>query len=422
MNNVLHPVFADAGNQFGVIFQRAFDKTRARVDKLATPCRQVVIDDHVFACVAETQYHMAANISGTAGHQNRHVSKNSFLAFTQRNHASSIAQGGLPQMKFCKNAKYVTNVRHAAVATDNSPSNTEMPTLLSGTHLQILSVLSTELRRLSPTPGDRLAILDVGCGDGLLIDYLGKALPQLFEGVIFDLYGFDVGDHGVQPDGYFSKTRDHLNKAFPDVDWSERLALISEYDPWPYEDGFFTATVSNQVLEHVRDHDTFFRETSRVTANEGISVHVFPSKHTLLEQHTLVPFAHRFRDAHSMRGMIRWWASLGRGRYPGHKREHPSVTPESYADRHADYLIRYTNFKKTGYFHEIAKKHQFHSSFRHTGLYLTEKLRRMRGKPSRYFAPERPGFGQRFMSWIGPYLTNATLVLRKSRSYDTPPR
>ena len=302
----------------------------------------------------------------------------------------------------------------------DAPLTDAMPELLSGTHLQILSVLATELRALNPQPGDRLNILDVGCGDGLLIDYLGKALPLLFEGVNFDIYGFDVGDHGVQLGGYFDKTIAHLSEALPDVDWSERLALISENDLWPYEDGFFTATISNQVLEHVRDHDMFFAETARVTVKEGVGVHVYPSKHTLIELHTLVPLAHRFRQSHHVRGMIRWWSSLNRGRYRDHKREHPQITPESYADRHADFLIRYTNFQYQPFFLDLAKKHQLHATFKHSGLYVIEKLRRMRGKPSRYFAPEKPGPWQALISWLGRYVTNVTLVVKKARDYDTP--
>lgn len=302
-----------------------------------------------------------------------------------------------------------------------TPRDDEMPTLLSGTHLQILSVLATELRNLSPGPDNRLAILDIGCGDGLLIAYLAKALPKIFPGVGFDLYGFDVGDHGVQPVGYFARTKALLDETLAGVDWSSRLALISEQEAWPYEDGFFAATVSNQVLEHVRDHDAFFAQIARVSRTGGVSVHVFPSRHTLIEQHTLVPWAHRFREAHAMRGMIRWWASLGRGRYPEHKAQHPSVTPESYADRHTDYLIRYTNFKTKAYFLDMAKTHQLHASFRHTGLYIAARLRRIAGRAACYAAPERPPLLQRLLSVVGPYLTNVTLVLRKARDYDTPP-
>ncbi|MGB7241000.1 MAG: class I SAM-dependent methyltransferase [Sulfitobacter sp.] len=298
------------------------------------------------------------------------------------------------------------------------PVNDEMPKLLSGTHLQILSVLATQLRRIDPQPGDSLNILDIGCGDGILIEYLGKALPMLFKGVEFDLYGFDVGDHGVQADGYFAKTIDHLTKAQPAVDWSGRLALISEKDLWPYSDGFFAATVSNQVLEHVRDHDMFFAETNRVTQTGGVGVHVYPSKHTLIEQHTLVPFAHKCRQDHTMRRMIYWWSVLGRGRFREHKADSATVTPQSYAARHADYLIRYTNFQNKSYFLGLAKKHQLHSTFKYSGLYLTEKLRRMAGKPSRYFAPEAPGFLLGLAAFFGPYLTNVTLLVTKNRDYD----
>lgn len=302
-----------------------------------------------------------------------------------------------------------------------APFAGQMPELLSGTHLQILSVLATELRKTNPQPGTTLNILDVGCGDGLLIEYLGKALPALFPEVQFDFFGFDVGDHGVQPDGYFEQTISRLSNSQPDVPWQDRLALISEKDLWPYADGFFAATVSNQVLEHVRDHNMFFAETARVTQTEGIGVHVFPSKHTLIEQHTLVPFAHRFGQQHRMQRMIELWSKLNRGRYPEHKAAHPQITPQSYAERHADYLIRYTNFQFKPVFLDVAKAHQLHATFKYTGLYVTEKIRRILGRSERYFAPEKLSPIQALMSSVGPYLTNVTLVVKKARSYDTPP-
>ena len=311
--------------------------------------------------------------------------------------------------------------RGLPVATRSDISPADMPELKSGTHLQILSVLARELEGVSPQPGQTLNVLDVGCGDGLLIAYLTEALPKLFPGVDFALYGFDVGDHGVQTDGYFDETISLLSQTFPDTRWSDRLALISERDAWPYADGFFAATVSNQVLEHVRDHDMFFAETARVTQTNGVSVHVFPSRHTWIEQHTLVPFAHRFGQAHRIEAAIRFWSRRGRGRYPEHKRMYPAVTPESYAERHADYLIRYTNFQPKRLFLATAKAHQLHASFRHSGLYIWEKLRRMRGKSPRYTAPAVPTFWQRALSLLAPYVTNVTLVTVKSRAYDTPP-
>lgn len=307
------------------------------------------------------------------------------------------------------------------MATHSDITTADMPELKSGTHLQILSVLAKELDRGSPQLGQTLNILDVGCGDGELLAYLGEALPKLFPGVEFALYGFDVGDHGVQADGYFDDTIALLSQAFPDTNWSDRLALISERDAWPYTDGFFAATVSNQVLEHVRDHDMFFAETARVTQTDGVSVHVFPSKHTWIEQHTLVPFAHRFGQANLTEAIIRFWARRGRGRYPDHKRSHPSVTPETYAARHADYLIRYTNFRYKRFFLATTKTHQLHANFRYSGLYIWEKLRRLRGKPPHYTAPAVLNVWQRILSSLAPYVTNVTLVTVKSRAYDTPP-
>ncbi|WP_204324534.1 hypothetical protein, partial [Stenotrophomonas maltophilia] len=52
-----------------------------------------------------------------------------------------------------------------------------MPAALSLTHQHILAVVESELAGRSP--GGRLSLLDAGCGDGLLLGYLARALPIL---------------------------------------------------------------------------------------------------------------------------------------------------------------------------------------------------------------------------------------------------
>lgn len=293
----------------------------------------------------------------------------------------------------------------------------EMPPILSGTHQQILSVLATEIAAMEdpPTP---FRILDVGCGDGLLIDYLGRALPILFPGLAVEMYGFDVSDHGVQPQGYFDATIAHLERSLPGTDWARRLALISERDPWPYADGHFAAAVSNQVLEHVHDHDLFFGQSARVLARSGIAVHVFPSRHTLIEQHLKVPFAHRFRDAHAMRRMIRLWSALNLGKFREHKRRNPALTADGFAAAHADFLIRYTNFQYQSAYLDAAKAHRLHGSFKYTAAYFLEKLRRIRGGAPRYRVTGAEGARHMLVSWLGRYVACVTLVLTKTDLYD----
>nr|WP_322867279.1 methyltransferase domain-containing protein [Aquicoccus sp. G2-2]MEA1114608.1 methyltransferase domain-containing protein [Aquicoccus sp. G2-2] len=252
----------------------------------------------------------------------------------------------------------------------------------------------------------------------MLIDYLGHALPILFPSIEFEIHGFDVSDHGVQPQGYFAKTIAHLSQSMPGTDWAKRLQLISERDPWPYADASLTAVVSNQVLEHVHDHDLFFGETARVLANEGVAVHVFPSRHTLIEQHIKVPFVHRFRNAHSMRRMIRFWSALGVGRFREHKRRDPGLTPDKFAAAHTDFIISYTNFHNQSCYLDAAKAHRLHGTFKYTAIYFLEKLRRIRGGAPRYRVHGAEGPWHMAVSWLGRYVACVTLVLTKTDIYD----
>src|SRR5437660_586807 len=126
------------------------------------------------------------------------------------------------------------------------------------THQHLLSVLVTEADRFPN--GSVVRILDAGCGDGVLMNYLMRNLRELNLPVVFELYGFDVHDHGVQPEGYLLETVKNLSRQCPDVPWEERISSISESDPWPYRDRFFDVILSNQVVEHVHNHDAFFSE------------------------------------------------------------------------------------------------------------------------------------------------------------------
>lgn len=64
------------------------------------------------------------------------------------------------------------------------------------THLHLFSILNTETKGFSDRR--RVRILDVGCGNGQLINYLMKSITSLNSTIELEIYGFDVADHGVQ--------------------------------------------------------------------------------------------------------------------------------------------------------------------------------------------------------------------------------
>ena len=52
----------------------------------------------------------------------------------------------------------------------------------------------------------------------------------------------------------------------------------------------FLIVISDQVFEHVLDHENAFREIHRVLKQGGVSIHVIPAKWQIIEQHIYVPF------------------------------------------------------------------------------------------------------------------------------------
>lgn len=129
-------------------------------------------------------------------------------------------------------------------------------------------------------------ILDLGCGNGQTV----FELRQLG----YDAYGCDLA---FKPGVHVEELRrcDAL-----------RLILQSPYK-LPFRDEFFDAILSDQVFEHVADYDATIAELRRVLRNGGVSLHIFPSRFSLIEPHVHVPLASWFRPY----AWLYLWAFLG---------------------------------------------------------------------------------------------------------------
>ena len=268
-----------------------------------------------------------------------------------------------------------------------------VPKAASQTHFHLLSIINTEISRRDPSPGETIRVLDVGCGDGMLLIYVSGALQACWPSLSFELYGFDVGDHGLQAPSFFRDALLRLEAAAPTVSWRDRLSLISENDPWPYGAGFFDVVVSNQVLEHVRNQPLFFSELSRVMRPHGFSAHLYPSRHCLVEPHLHVPLAHRIRDIELLDAWLRFWSKIGVSSYDGWARARRDLqlsldnTLETYAREHTGFLVHLTNYKTQGETHQLAKASGQGSSFSYTGRYYSGKLQSVFGRkqPACYY-------------------------------------
>jgi SAM-dependent methyltransferase len=82
----------------------------------------------------------------------------------------------------------------------------------------------------------------------------------------------------------------------------EWLHVIERPYRLPFSDATFDLVVSNQVLEHVQDHDAAFSEICRVLKPGALSLHLFPSRWSPREVHVRVPLASLLQ--------ARWWIGL----------------------------------------------------------------------------------------------------------------
>ena len=296
-------------------------------------------------------------------------------------------------------------------------SNT-IPRATSVTHEHLLGVLNTQTRQW---PNERpLRMLDVGCGNGVLLGYVLSNLPKLHPALKLEIYGLDVADHGVQPGDYFAATIGTLCAEHPDVPWKQRLALISVKDSWPYPDDFFDAIYSNQVLEHIGDHDVLFSEINRTLRNGGFAAHLFPLEHAIYEGHLLLPWVHKVRNHDVMVAYIRLLSRLGLGKYKRFHRE-SGVDVNDFSERHADYMHYFTNYLTMDEALDLGKRHGLRTSFRYTGEFYSRKIASVLRRTPRYeYLRNRSGLRDWLAILFCRYVASITLFLEKKETYTCP--
>ena len=259
-----------------------------------------------------------------------------------------------------------------------------IPPPTSITHLHLLASLISEMR------GRRaLRVVDVGCGDGRLTAYLRASIPALLPDCHVDVCGFDVSDR--TPHG-----NDKLSAGTPTVKIGEA---------WPYDDVSVDVILSNQVLEHVFDHEFFFRQVARCLKPNGASIHLFPLKSVIYEDHVGIPLAHRIRNRH----WIRLMARIG---FFDQARAIALPNPDhrDFAECAVDYLNKYTNYVGRREIKRLARDAGLHASFRYTPRIYSAKARSISNAPARYYYPNTPRLDE-LWSRIGALVAGITLVL-----------
>lgn len=291
---------------------------------------------------------------------------------------------------------------------------------MSITHHHICAVINSELRsRQAWSGGTPIRILDAGFGNGRMAGLLQVKLSELNPELTFEIHGFDVSDSGVQPDGFVDASLRRLKDTAPGVDWASRLSIIGSREPWPYSDGSFHFVVSNQVMEHVVDHDQMLGQIRRVLRDDGVSVHLFPLASYLLEGHLKLPFLHWIHNSDLLEAYLRSCSRMGIGIYRGGGGEVARPSIEEFSRVHADYIDFETNYLTLRELYRLTKRNRFRASFRYTSDFYKNKLRQVLGRPLRYLYPERRAqLFERLLFGILARISSVTLVLEKGNRYS----
>ncbi len=257
---------------------------------------------------------------------------------------------------------------------------------ISITHRHILSVINTMIRNEKILDNlNTIKILDAGCGNGILIYYLNKYLPMFNPKKKFIIFGYDVIDHGVQEESYFDKTFSYLEINAPEIKWDERIKMIKSEDNWPFEGESFNFVVSNQVLEHVWNHDHFFKENSRVLDEKGFAMHLFPVKEVFIDGHIFLPKVHQLNSWDAIYRKIKFYSRLGLGRYRTEKNSY-NHDVIFFSKVWADKIYHYCNYQTYPEISKAVKKNKLCLTTRFTFHYYWRKAIEIIGiKPDFYY-------------------------------------
>ena len=145
-----------------------------------------------------------------------------------------------------------------------------------------------------PEPGTR--ILDYGCGEGGLV-------YRLLD-LGFDAYGFDIHERVA-----YRSPEDRSRFGFLSTGTSEQTDQRIDRSTFrlPFPDDAFDVVLSTSVLEHVLDLAPVVAEIARVTRTDGITLHMYPSRASLIEPHMYVPLGTRIQSW----PWLYLWASFG---------------------------------------------------------------------------------------------------------------
>ena len=287
------------------------------------------------------------------------------------------------------------------------------------THEHLLSIIAAEMATRSD-PQRVANILDLGCGEGRMLAYLARNLPRLIPGLQLRLYGLDVDDSGVQRTGFIDRAIAHLTSNAPGFEWRSRIFTISGNEPWPFPDCHLDFIVSNQVLEHVKDHRRVFGEIERTLAYGGRAAHLFPLSHYWYEGHLWLLWVHRIQNADLRLAYVTLLSRSGFGKFHDHRRTF-GMSLEQFSEMHSDYIQFMTNYLSEPEALRHAKQAGLRASFRYTQELYYRKLRDVLGKTVTFnYSRQRNALTDWLWLKLLRYVSSVTLFLEKKQTYVVP--
>src|SRR5919202_1662471 len=147
--------------------------------------------------------------------------------------------------------------------------------------------------------GRRIAVLDMGCGDGRTLGYLLD-------------YGYDLNGYELvyYEDRYNETRRGRLGPYFGDS-YDAHIKITGSERTIPFDDNSFDVVYSNQVFEHVRFLDKMLSECARVLKPGGTLLATFPLATDPVEVHYKIPFAHWIPPGELRIKYLRLYVALG---------------------------------------------------------------------------------------------------------------
>lgn len=188
---------------------------------------------------------------------------------------------------------------------------------------------------------NEINVLDWGCGRG-------RSTVRLRE-LGYNAYGIDV-DKTIMNNG---------RNLFYERGYDSYKIMLSMENIDYFEDNFFHAIISEQVLEHIEDVWQVAAAMWRLTKSGGVGIHLFPGSKNILEGHLFMPYVHWFPKTKMMKLFIIMLLLLGKGPTKGFEKAKNEKLFKK-AEMYYQYISNKTFYRDCNKFREIFQAQGFH--------------------------------------------------------------